>query len=87
MIEDKNVIGNLSSQKRYVVSVSPIVKASVECPFKTSAVKIGGEAVYSSNDVTKLSNTGFSIVNVDTAMETYSKYSWFVAGYISSSAL
>lgn len=83
-IEGHSIVGNLPAAKRYVVSVTPVLKPNADCPFKKTATKIGGEAVYSSNDVTKLSNIGFSIVNVDTSMDTYSKYSWFVAGYVSS---
>lgn len=44
-------------------------------------INIGNELLYSSVDVTNMSNHGFSIVNTDILAERYVKYTWHVCGY------
>ena len=50
-------------------------------PYPDHPSNIAGELVYSSVDVTSMSNSGFSLVNTDMQNERYVKYSWHACGY------
>ena len=50
-------------------------------PYPSKPINVGNELLYSSVDVTNMSNHGFSIVNTDILAERYVKYSWYVCGY------
>lgn len=71
----------MSNAKRYVLTVTPVLKPGAKSAYPEEAKSVQNEVVYSCTDVTNISNAGFSIVNVDKEAELYSKYSWHAAGY------
>ena len=62
--------------------MSPVLKSDAATPYPAQLVDASGSKLYMTTDVTNMSNDGFSIVNVDTNKSLYSKYCWFVAGYV-----
>ena len=76
-----NVKNDIASNNRYVMNVTPISKNEAELPYPKNIVDANGSKLYATTDITKMSNAGFSIVNVDSTMSLYSKYCWNVSGY------
>lgn len=64
-----------------MVTVTPILDINSKKPYPGSPINVGNELLYSSTDVTNMSNHGFAIVNTDIGCERYSKYSWHSCGY------
>ena len=50
-------------------------------PYPATPTIVDGTKIYACVDVANMSNSGFSIVNVDTGKNIYASYSWYVAGY------
>lgn len=71
----------IQANDRYNVTVTPILKKYSNEPYPLHPININNELVYSSVDVTNMSNAGFSIVNTDLLVERYVKYSWYTSGY------
>lgn len=75
-----HINNSLQANNRYVVTVTPVMDSDSQ-PYPDHPVNIANELVYSSVDMTNMSNTGFSIVNTDMERNRYSKYSWHACGY------
>ena len=71
----------VQASNRYIVTVTPMLVGNASTPYPSKPIDIGGELIYSSVDVTNMTNSGFSIVNTDLQVERYKKYSWHVCGY------
>ena len=61
--------------------MTPILKENAEAAYQSSFSNVQNAAVYCCTDVTNITNSGFSIVNVDREMSLYKKYSWSASGY------
>lgn len=72
----------MASNNRYCFTVTPILKKEANIAYKNSPNVVDDSNSYSSVDVTNMTNSSFSIVNLDTQCELYSKYYFYVAGYI-----
>ena len=77
---DAEVSSKLSVSRRYIAVVTPVKKDDAEHAYPP-AKSYDGEIVYASVDIANMSNSSFSFVNVDTDVQTYSKYSWHACGY------
>ena len=79
-IDGQNVQGQLADSHRYVCTVTPIVKNG-QPAYSSEPASIHNVLMYTYVDATAFDNSGFKIVNCDTAKNMYDAYSWHVAGY------
>ena len=79
--QSNNINCSLASDNRYCFTVTPVLKSNAQIAYKNSPNVVDDSNSYSSVDVTNMSNSGFSIVNLDPQMDLYSKYCFYVAGY------
>lgn len=80
-----DVDSSIASQNRYVIVVTPIKKSvddgSGIPPYAAIPNTENGIKLYSSIDVTNITNSSFSIVNTENNKSLYQAYSWHACGY------